>query len=68
MDNGWDEWGKHVLKELDRQNGNIEALRKEVGSLKIDFATLKTRMTVFSGLIGGGASIIIILVKTLIGG
>lgn len=66
--NGWTEWGKHVLKELDRQNNNIEALRKEIGELKVDFGILKTKMTVFSGLVGGGASLLILLVKHLIAG
>jgi len=29
QENGWNEWGKHVLLELERLNDNIEEMRRE---------------------------------------
>ena len=50
-ENGWNEWSRHVLKELERLNDNYEILRQvnediksemtKIGSLKTDINDLK---------------------------
>tara|TARA_R110001592_G_scaffold362030_3_gene674606 strand:+ start:367 stop:690 length:324 start_codon:yes stop_codon:yes gene_type:complete len=50
-ENGWNEWSRHVLKELERLNDNYEILRQvnediksemtRIGSLKTDINDLK---------------------------
>lgn len=34
--NGWTEWSKHVLKELERLNSNYENLNNKIDSIKTD--------------------------------
>jgi predicted nuclease with TOPRIM domain len=34
--NGWAEWSKHVLKELERLNANYENLNNKIDSIKTD--------------------------------
>ena len=34
--NGWNEWSKHVLKELERLNNNYESLSGKIDSIKGD--------------------------------
>lgn len=34
--NGWNEWSKHVLKELERLNANYESLHDKIDSIKAD--------------------------------
>ncbi len=53
--NGWEEWGKHVLKEQDNQNDRITFLTEQVTSLRVEVAIQKVRISafnIFSGAIG----------------
>ena len=50
--NGWAEWGKHVIKEQERQERCLEAHDKRITINSIEIAMLKVRCGVF-GLIGG---------------
>ena len=34
--NGWEQWSKHVLKELERLNSNYESLNTKIDSIKSD--------------------------------
>ena len=34
--NGWNEWSKHVLKELERLNQNYESINLKIDSLRTD--------------------------------
>jgi predicted negative regulator of RcsB-dependent stress response len=47
--NGWTEWSKHVLKELERLNANYENLNNKIDSIKKDIheeiATIKNEIT-----------------------
>lgn len=40
--NGWNEWSRHVLKELERLNDNIGAAREEIHSLKNEITKVKS--------------------------
>lgn len=34
--NGWNEWSKHILKELQRLNDGQDNIKKEIQDIKID--------------------------------
>ena len=55
--NGWNEWSRHVLHELERLNDNYTALDRRLAKLQQDFVALKTEFQIKSGLWGllGGA-------------
>lgn len=41
-DNGWNQYGKLVLNEINRLNNNMEHLSKEIQDIKNEIMTLKT--------------------------
>jgi hypothetical protein len=48
----WTEWSKYVLKELERNNDSIDSLRKDIQELKVDMATLKTKIYIIGAILG----------------
>lgn len=50
--NGWDEWSKYVLKELERLNSCMTQIDDDIKKLSIDIAMLKVKAGVW-GVIGG---------------
>lgn len=50
--NGWEEWGKYVLKELERQNDCNAFLTEAVNSIKVDLAMLKLKSGIWGFLAG----------------
>ena len=50
--NGWGEWGKHVLKELERLNECYERLHTDVAGIKTDIATLKVKSGMWGAIAG----------------
>lgn len=40
--NGWNQWSKHVLKELERLNDNIEGTRHEIATIKTEINSVKS--------------------------
>lgn len=72
INESWNVWGKHVLEELRRLNGNYEDLKKKIdstqtevwkaiGELQIEGAKFKVKSGVW-GLIGGALAVIPTLV------
>lgn len=67
-DNGWNEWSRHVLAELERLNNCYESIKKDVSELrsenlsklKVEIAKLKVRAGVW-GVMGGAIPILIAL-------
>ena len=58
----WDQWQVFVLKELERLNEHYEGMRKEVGKIHTEVATLKAR----AGLWGAaGAAIPVLLMLAI---
>ena len=58
--NGWNEWSKHVLAELERLNGCYEKINTKLLEMHTDIAILKVKAGVW-GIIGGCIPIIIAL-------
>lgn len=50
--NGWNEWSKYVLKELERLNVCYEKLDTRLDTITTDLALLKAKAGVW-GLLGG---------------
>lgn len=57
---GWDQWAKFVLKELERLNANYETLRKEISKIYPEIATLKTKAGLW-GAIGAAIPVLLML-------
>lgn len=69
-DNGWDEWSRHVLLELERLNTNYEKLADEVKDVQIQLATIREKATLFgacSGAIVLGIGMLVQFLKNNIG-
>jgi hypothetical protein len=43
QNNGWQEWSKHVLLELERLNSCYEKLDGKINTMREDIATLKVK-------------------------
>ncbi len=57
MENGWREYQKLVLNELERHNDLIEGLRGDISSLRGDMVAVKVKIAMWSlatGTAGGG--------------
>lgn len=59
-EDGWDQWAKFVLKELERLNTNYEALRKEVSKIHTEVATLKVKAGLW-GALGAAVPVLLML-------
>jgi len=48
--NGWNEWSRHVLSELERLNTCYNNLDEKLDGVKIDVATLKVKASMWGGI------------------
>ena len=51
-ENGWNEWSRHVLAELERLNDKSDDLSKEMKDVQIKLATLKERASIWGAISG----------------
>lgn len=63
--NGWHEWGRHVLKELERLNECYENQQKAAQATQVEIAMLKVKAGVW-GLLAGAIPATIALIYTLL--
>ena len=63
-EDGWDQWAKYVLKELERLNANYETLRKEVSKVHTEIATLKVKAGMW-GAVGAAIPVMVLLLIQL---
>lgn len=56
--NGWAEWSKFVLKELERLNSCYNHLDKKLDDVALEIATLKVKAGVW-GLLGGAIPVVV---------
>lgn len=60
--NGWPEWSRYVLKELERLNDCYEKLQENYTEFKEDFVALQTEFKIKAGvwgLLGGLIPVVI---------
>jgi hypothetical protein len=63
--NGWGEWSKYVLKELERLNENYNSLSDKLDKLNVDLVTLKVKAGIW-GAIAGSIPVVIGLIISAI--
>lgn len=51
-ENGWHEWSRHVLSELERLNGNIEKLDVRLRTIEAELVALKVKSGIWGGMAG----------------
>lgn len=65
----WASWANHVLSELERLNTNMEKLRDEQTTTRVEIAALKVKSGVW-GALGGVCTVVVMLgvffIKTLL--
>ncbi len=62
----WNEWGRHVLLELERLGASMKELDDSVQSVRRDIRELKTRAAIYGSLAGLVASgIVVTMIKFL---
>lgn len=69
--NGWNEWSKHVLLELERLNTCYSDISKEMNELKIEIASFKIEKKFYAGmwgLIGGIVPVLIMILYLAVSG
>lgn len=66
-DDGWTEWGKHVLAELKRLGSESEGMQKQMVELSNDIAALRVKAGMW-GAIAGAIPVIILLVYDRVAG
>lgn len=60
--NGWNEWSKYVLKELERLNGCYEKLDGKLDNIATDLLVLKTK----AGVIGAASAFVVTIIAQVI--
>ena len=63
--NGWAEWSRFVLKELERLNGCYDDINEKVGLIREEIVALKIKAGVW-GLLGGMIPVAITLMIYII--
>lgn len=58
--NGWDQWAKYVLHELERLDKCISSTKKEMTSVRIEIASLRVKAGVW-GMAGAAIPVAIAL-------
>jgi hypothetical protein len=61
--NGWKEWSKHVLLELERLHTQQETLQKEVHKIYIEITILKVKASMWGMIAGCIPAIVIYFIK-----
>jgi len=64
--NGWNEWGRHVLAELERLNVAYEALDEKHRTLNENFVALRTEFKVRLSFLSGGVAFVVSIVTAII--
>lgn len=63
--NGWNEWGKHVLHELEANNTQHSSITEKLDKLILKIAIMETKMAMRSsitGMVSGGVMSIVVAV------
>ena len=66
MDNGWVEYKRLVLKQLEDLTEEIKSLNMKVEKITTDIAVLKTKMALYGGVAGLVVSFIVSLVLNML--
>jgi hypothetical protein len=65
QDNGWNEWSKHVLAELERLNDCYNGVNGQLQKIHVEIAMLKVKSGIW-GAIGGCIPLLITVIMYLV--
>jgi hypothetical protein len=60
--NGWNEWSRFVLKELERLDDDIKCLSRKMDTMHDDIISLKTKVALIGTVAGAIVSIVVSVV------
>ena len=63
--NGWNEWGNHVLLELERLNNSQKELATKQQHILVEIGRLKTLSSIWGAVAGGAVGFVIALIIAL---
>jgi archaellum component FlaC len=63
----WNEWGTHILKELERLNTNIEKIKDQLDAVKVDIGQLKIKAGAIGAIAGTIPSAVYLILKFIEG-
>ena len=66
--NGWREWSKFVLKELERLNDCYDKQQRDLRQNSLDLAQLKIKVAVIAGGCGVAGGTAVKIVSAFVGG
>ncbi|MEQ9072722.1 MAG: hypothetical protein RLP09_02635 [Sandaracinaceae bacterium] len=64
-DNGWDEWRRHVLIELQRAHEERKSIKSELQKTQIEIARLQVKSSIWGGLTGTIVSLAAFIIQAL---
>ena len=59
--NGWNEWSRHVLAELERHNSLLMGLDEKLNAIRIELTTLKIKAGLWGMLAGAVPAIAVVI-------
>jgi len=65
QNDGWDEWSRFVLKELERLNENTVRLQRDIAQVHVEVAGLKVKASTWGGLAGLITVLVALLLQAL---
>ena len=65
--NGWNQWSKHILMELERLNDKLESIDDRLRQVDKDLATLQIKAGFWGALAGSVPVLIVMVAKYLVG-
>ena len=66
LDNGWNEWSRHVLAELDRLNGCYEKMNDKLDRIDKRLTVIEVKAGFFGGIAGLITGLVVAYIKTKI--
>jgi len=63
---GWNEWAKRVLGDIERLEVSIDKILIEITNLRVDIAVLKTKSAIAGAFWGALVSLIVSIIAAII--
>lgn len=64
-DDDWKSWSKHVIRELERLNREIDTLQDKLQNTQLDVRELQVRAMLLGGGAGLGVQVLVYLIQML---
>jgi len=64
-ENGWTEWSKYVLKELERLNDSQTTIEKRLNNIDISIGMLKVKSGIWGAIAGAIPAVVALVIITM---